>query len=263
MAYTVLCHNECVTSCLLLISLHNLFKFYLYQKNVKYISILYYFELILEGDLIVLVGGEKGGPGKTTIASNIATLRTKEIEDVLLVDTDRQPTASYWCSLREDKGVKPRISSIQKYDKAVRTEIAELKKKYTDIIIDAGGRDSPELRGSLLICDKAIFPLRPSQFDLWTLGRLNTLVETAMEINEKLKAYIMINQASPNPVVKEAEEMKSFLSEFENIKLLNTVVCERIVFRRAALNGMAVTEYKPEDSKANEEITNLYNEIFK
>ena len=212
--------------------------------------------------MIILIGGEKGGPGKTTLATNIAAIRTNEMHDVLLVDTDRQPTSSYWCSLREDKGIKPRITSIQKYDKAVRTEIIELKKKFTDIIVDAGGRDSPELRGSLLVCDKAIFPLRPSQFDLWTLGRLNTLVETAMEINENLKSYIIINQASPNPAVKEVEEMKEFLSEFKNIKLLKTVICERISFRRAALNGMAVNEYKPEDIKANEEMMNFYREIF-
>ena len=212
--------------------------------------------------MIILVGGEKGGPGKTTIATNIAAMRTDEIEDVLLVDTDRQPTSSYWCSMREDKGIKPRVASIQKYDKAVRTEISELKKKFSDIIIDAGGRDSPELRGALLVCDKAIFPLRPSQFDLWTLGRLNTLVEVALEINENLKAYVVINQSSPNPAVREAEEMKEFLSEFENINLMKSVICERIVFRRAALNGMAVTEYKPEDIRANEEIKALYREIF-
>lgn len=212
--------------------------------------------------MIILVGGEKGGPGKTTIATNIAAMRTNEMADVLLVDTDRQPTSSYWCSMREDKGVKPRVASIQKYDKAVRTEISELKKKFSDIIIDAGGRDSPELRGSLLVCDKAIFPLRPSQFDLWTLGRLNTLVETALEINEGLKAYVVINQSSPNPAVREADEMKEFLSEFDNINLMSSVICERIVFRRAALNGMAVTEYKPEDIKAIDEMNALYREIF-
>jgi chromosome partitioning protein len=212
--------------------------------------------------MIILIGGEKGGPGKTTIATNLAAIRTYEMGDVLLVDTDKQPTSSYWCSLREDKGIKPRVSSIQKYDKAVRTEILELNKKYSDIIIDAGGRDSPELRGALLVCDKAIFPLRPSQFDLWTLGRLNTLVEIAKEINENLKAYVVINQSSPNPAVKEAEEMKGFLDEFDNIKLLDTVICERISFRRAALNGMAVTEYRPEDIKANQEIMGLYKEIF-
>jgi chromosome partitioning protein len=56
---------------------------------------------------------------------------------------DKQPTSSYWRSLREDKRVAPRNSSVQKCDKSVRIEVAELSKKYKDIIIDAGGRDSP------------------------------------------------------------------------------------------------------------------------
>jgi chromosome partitioning protein len=212
--------------------------------------------------MIILIGGEKGGPGKTTIATNLAAMRTKALFDVLLIDTDKQPTASYWCSLREDNRIEPRVASIQKFDKAVKTETLALKTKYQDIIIDAGGRDSPELRSALLVADKAIFPLRPSQFDLWTLGRLNTLVETASDLNENLKAYVVLNQASPHPAAKEVDEAKGFISEFENIILLNSIISERISFRRAAIQGMSVTEYRPEDTKGIEEIKALYNEVF-
>lgn len=212
--------------------------------------------------MIVLIGGEKGGPGKTTIAVNLAAIRTKQTGDLLLIDTDRQPTASYWCSLREDNQILPRVSSIQKFEKSVRTETLVLKEKYNDIIIDAGGRDSPELRGALLVANKAIFPLRPSQFDLWTLGRLNTLVETAMEVNENLKAYVVINQASANPAVKETQEAMELVKEFSHLKLIKTFLCERIAFRRSAIQGMAVTEFKPEDNRAIEEMSSLYEEVF-
>lgn len=212
--------------------------------------------------MIILIGGEKGGPGKTTLATNLAAMRTKETNDLLLIDTDKQQTASFWCSTREDNKIMPRVASVQKLDKAVRSETLALKEKYKDIIIDAGGRDSAELRGALLVANKAIFPLRPSQFDLWTFGRINTLVETALEINEELRSYVILNQASTNPSVKEVEEAKSFISEFPNIKLMDMVISERIVFRRAAISGMGVTEYKPEDSKATEEIRNFYHEVF-
>lgn len=212
--------------------------------------------------MIVLFGGEKGGAGKTTLATNIASIRTAVTKDLLLVDTDRQSTASFWCSMREDHGVFPRVASIQKYDKTLRSEVKELRKKYKDIIIDAGGRDSPELRSALLVADIAVFPLRPSQFDLWTMSRLNTLVEQALDINENLKAFVVINQASPNPAVKEAEEAKEFINEFKYISLLRTIICERISYRRAAIEGRSVAEYKPEDNKAIEEVSNLYNEIY-
>ena len=48
--------------------------------------------IVSEKHMILLIGGEKGGPSKTTIVTNLAAMRTDEIEDVLLVDTDRQPT---------------------------------------------------------------------------------------------------------------------------------------------------------------------------
>ncbi len=212
--------------------------------------------------MIILFGGEKGGAGKTTLATNISSLRVSRQPDTLLVDTDRQSTSSFWCAIREEKNITPRITSVQKHEKTVRTEVKELNKKYQDIIIDAGGRDSQELRGSLLVCNKAIFPLRPSQFDLWTLGRLNVLVETAKDINEFLDAYVVVNMASPNPNVKEVAEMKELVKEFTQLNIFKTVIYERISYRRAALNGMGVTEYTPEDSKAVQEIVNLYEEIY-
>jgi len=211
--------------------------------------------------MIVLFGGEKGGVGKTTLAINIATLRTSVNNDLLLIDTDKQATSSYWCSVREEKNICPRIASVQKYEKSLRNEVVELSKKFSDIIIDAGGRDSVELRCSLLVANKAIFPLRPSQFDLWTLSRLSSLVESAQEVNDSLRAFVVVNQASSNPAVKEAEEMKKFVDDFKNIGLLQTIICERIAFRRAALNGMSVVEYK-EDQKSAAEIKNLYAEIY-
>ncbi|MCC8371134.1 MAG: hypothetical protein LN566_07500 [Rickettsia endosymbiont of Stiretrus anchorago] len=71
-----------------------------------------------------------------------------------------------------------------------------------------------------------------------------------------------MNLASPNPVVKEIAEMKELIKEFKSLNMLKTNIYERIVYRRAALGGMSVSEYKPEDHKAIQEINNLYNEIY-
>lgn len=212
--------------------------------------------------MILLIGGEKGGSGKTTLAVNLAAIRTKEVDNLLLVDTDRQPTSSYWCLVREEKNVMPRVASIQKFDKAVKTEVQAFKSKYDDIIIDAGGRDSPELRASLLVADKAIFPLRPSQFDLWTLGKINGLLDDVKELNPNISAFVVLNQVAPNPSSRDTEMARELIGEFDNLKLLNTLICSRISFCRAVINGMAITEYKPEDHKATEEMISLYKEIF-
>ena len=43
--------------------------------------------------MIIVVGGIKGGSGKTTIATNIAIMRSYEKPNILLVDADDQETS--------------------------------------------------------------------------------------------------------------------------------------------------------------------------
>lgn len=211
--------------------------------------------------MIVLIGGEKGGTGKTTIATNLAALRALEGKDILLVDTDPQRTASFWSLSRDEKNTSPRVTTIQKLDN-VKQEILALKGKFDDIIIDAGGRDSMELRTSLLVADKVYFPLRASQFDLWTLAKINNHVRDVRYINESLKAFVLINQASSNPSVKESSEATLFLDEFEELNIIECTISDRIAFRKAAIRGLCVKELVPEDKKATAEILAFYEEVF-
>ena len=53
--------------------------------------------------MIVTVGNTKGGVGKTTIAVNLAILRTGLGRDVLLVDGDEQGSASLFSQLRAEQ----------------------------------------------------------------------------------------------------------------------------------------------------------------
>lgn len=211
--------------------------------------------------MIILIGGEKGGTGKTTLATNLVAMRAIDGYDELLVDTDPQKTASFWSLTRDEKNITPRVTTIQKFDN-VKKEVQALSSKFDDIVIDAGGRDSMELRTALLVADKAFFPLRASQFDLWTLAKINNHVADAKAINENLQAFVMINQASSNPNVKEADLASGYLEEFEELKIINTTIAERIAFRKAAIQGKCVQELIPEDKKATNEILSLYEEVF-
>jgi len=51
---------------------------------------------------IVVIGGTKGGVGKTTLATNLAVMRSQEKKDVLLVDADEQGSASDFTAVRNE-----------------------------------------------------------------------------------------------------------------------------------------------------------------
>lgn len=212
--------------------------------------------------MIVLIGGEKGGTGKTTLATNLAAMRALAGHDVLLIDSDPQASANYWAQNRDELAIQPRVACVQKFGKGLAMEVKDLAQRYQDIVIDAGGRDSVELRSALIVVDKVYLPIQPSQFDVWTLNSMNTLVETAKGFNPNLQAKVIISRASTNPSVQESEETRKLLADFPNLKPLDFIIRDRIAYRKAAKEGVAVTELKPKEAKASEEMTALYNEIY-
>lgn len=212
--------------------------------------------------MIILIGGEKGGTGKTTIATNLAAMRALANRDVLLIDTDPQGSANYWAQSRDDENITPRVACIQKFGKGLPKEVQDLAHRYEDIIIDAGGRDSVELRSSLVVVEKAFIPIQPSQFDIWTLNQMDELVETAKAFNPDIRANVIISRSSTNPSVHESDDTGKLLNDFDNLDLADVSIRDRIAYRKAAKDGLAVVELKPKDPKAIKEMESLYKEVF-
>lgn len=212
--------------------------------------------------MIILIGGEKGGTGKTTVVTNLAAMAVNANKDLLLIDTDKQGSASAWASVRDESDQVKRIPCIQKFGENIAREVKSLCEKYQDIIIDAGGQNSQELRASMLVADKLYIPIQAAQFDVWTLGVMDKLVSQAKLINEKLEAYIIINRAATNPSISEIDEVKEVLEEFEHLKLSPNIIRERIAFRKAARGGLSVVELSKQDPKASAEVTEVYKEIY-
>ncbi len=224
--------------------------------------ILFYTIWYEEKNMIILIGGEKGGTGKTTIATNLAAMRALGGRDVLLIDTDPQGSANYWAQSRDELNIKPRVACVQKFGKGLPIEVKDLAKRYQDIIIDAGGRDSVELRSAMVVADKAYIPIQPSQFDIWTLNQMDELVETAKGFNPDLQAYVIISRSSTNPSVHESDDTIEILNDFQSLNLAKAGIKDRIAYRKAASSGVGVSELKPKDQKAVDEIEGLYKEVF-
>jgi len=217
--------------------------------------------------MVIVIGGEKGGTGKSTILSNIVVARAMSGKQVLIVDTDPQCSITGWAAIREESDIKPSISCIAlRVNKGNVDEftkkIESLAQKYDDIFIDTGGRDSVELRISMVLADMMLSPTQASQYDLWSLETLDNLTERAIKSNPKLKAYAVINRAPTNPSIKEIQEAKEVIQTFNIIKVLDISIKDRISHRKSIREGLSIAEYKPLDIKAKSEIIALYQELF-
>jgi chromosome partitioning protein len=222
--------------------------------------------------MLILIGGQKGGTGKSTLATNLVTLRKLKNYDALLYDIDEQKTSTLWASRRDENEITPRIPSTQKIlDRRVlnvgvviRNEIKDLLAKYDEIIVDAGGAANEMLRAAMVLADCLVMPLMPSAFDVWTIDTMNTLVGEAKQQNPKLKAYVVYNKVATHPQAaqQEIDESNELLSDFEHITALDVHLVYRKSVRQSQKKGVSVVEYKPADKKAIEEIQSIYREVF-
>lgn len=211
--------------------------------------------------MIIVIGGIKGGSGKTTVATNIAVMRSNDGKDVLLVDADDQATSTDFTILRNEvleDGAG--YTNIKLNGASVRTEILRLKEKYEDIVIDTGGRDTTSQRASLTVADVLLVPFIPRSFDVWTIEKVSELVTEMKTANPNLKAYMFINRADPRG--QDNNETAEVLKETEDMVFIDTPLGSRKAFSNASANGLGVTELKPQDNKANDEIDSLYRYVF-
>lgn len=210
--------------------------------------------------MIILVGSNKGGCGKSTTVINLAVSFAKKYSDVLILDADRQSTASRWSSDREDNEVQPYIQVLQKYDNLQPT-LKELKNKYDVILVDVAGRNSREMLSAMLIADMFVCPLQCSQPDLDTLDELKEQVSRAGDFNPDLKTYIYHTMASTNTKVKDTErkEFLQYIAQFSEFSALDAVNYFRKVYKDTISDGKSVIEADNEEAK--NEVEYLFNEI--
>lgn len=209
--------------------------------------------------MILLLGGEKGGTGKSTVAVNLAVWLACEGADVVLIDTDPQRTASHFVDRRNAIDGVPKIHCAEKHGNVFDT-VRDLSKRYGQVIVDAGGRDSEELRTALVASHVLYCPLKASQPDIETSVHMNELVKLARGMNPVLKSRLLISMGPTNPVVHEAAEASEILGELPEFSLSDVIVRDRKIYRDAMVEGRGVVEMSNEKAKA--EIEALAKEIY-
>jgi len=212
----------------------------------------------------ILVGSTKGGVGKSMIATNLAAYHQSQLEnkDILLIDTDIQGSTADWCYFRTGTG-KEDIECIQLFGKKIITEIQSKKERYNDIIIDAGGTDSTELRSAMVIADKMITPIRASQFDVSTLETLDSLLEEVKAtVNPDLQCFAVVNGLKNHPNIPEFGQAMEAVREFDNIEPIDFPIHDRIIYSRTGREGLGVHEMDNPNPKATTEIQKIHSILY-
>lgn len=214
---------------------------------------------------IILVGNEKGGTGKTTLAVNLVAMAAAQGFDALLVDADPdQQTAAKWSASRRDFAPEARsIKCVSLKGRTLDVELRDLADRYQVVVVDTGATDSTELRAAATVANVWVIPAQPEQFDFWTLVKMEAIYEKAVQFNPKLRCKLVLNRIPFQTLDLCMKDAKEWLEE--NVPALPTDIVPiigRTAYGKANAEGLTIHEMPRRDPKAASEMQRLYREVF-
>jgi chromosome partitioning protein len=185
---------------------------------------------------------QKGGAGKSTLASNISVAAENAGERVFVIDLDPLQSLVKWSKLRGQSDIAVEHIPASKLVKALE---ALEKKGVTLVVIDAPGEDSENLAAAIRAADLCVIPARPNVFDLWASE------VTRAKVKEAGKEYIfLLNQIPPAQQSARVEQGAKALQAMGG--LLAPMVSARVDYQEAARHGLGVAELHPSSVAAQE-----------
>jgi chromosome partitioning protein len=195
---------------------------------------------------------QKGGAGKSTLASSIAVAARRAGERVFIIDLDPLQSLVKWSQARETTDVPVEHVPPAKLGKA----LAALEKKgVTLVVVDAPGADTEFSDAAIRAADLCIIPARPNVFDLWACELTRASIK-----DKKKDCAFLLNQCPPAQQSSRVDQGVKMLQAMG--ALLTPLVSSRVDYQEAARLGLGVSELNP-DGIAAQEMRELWSSIKK
>lgn len=210
--------------------------------------------------MIISITNLKGGCGKTTLATNLATAFAVKGKSVCLIDTDLgQASALEWAGIRAEQ--TPHIQVMGKKTSQLTTDANQLAKIYDIVLIDGAPQLEELADRTILASDIIIVPTKPSLQDFRSteefLKRYRKVRALKQTTGADVSAYIVLNESNQKTNIY--KDIKKAIDELEE-PLLHTI-SNRTAYRDAFAYGLGVVEY--DDKKAKAEMETLITALEK
>jgi chromosome partitioning protein len=201
---------------------------------------------------IITVAHQKGGVGKTTIATNLAVELSKKYK-VKVIDLDLQKSMTYFNNIRQKNGLRG-LDIIHVNNAKELTQ--RINENNDLLIIDAGGYDSEMSRLAMFGAGVIITPVGDSCVELVGLFPLQNALQELRKNKPNIVANILLNRIHVK--TKKCVELDEFISSETEFKKMNSVLKDRKDYKVSFKNGKSVIEM---NNKAVKEMNNLIEEV--
>ena len=203
--------------------------------------------------MIISFLNQKGGVGKTTLSVNVAGCLARQGHRVLLIDADKQGSATTWASLREDAPFQ--VVSMARANMA--RDALKLAQDYDHTIIDGPPHAEEIARSCIVASDFVALPIEPSGLSTWASDLTVRQVKEAQEFKSTLKCGFVVSRKIGKTVI--GRDSRNMAAE-AGLPILESEIEQRVAFAEGMTMGQTIFEWAGE-SNAAREIEHLTKEI--
>ncbi|MGH6678527.1 MAG: ParA family partition ATPase [Bradyrhizobium sp.] len=195
--------------------------------------------------MVISCLNQKGGVGKTTLSVNLAACLANQGGKILLIDADKQGSASTWAGLRSE----PAFQVVSMARENMAKEALRLAADFDHTVIDGPPHAEQIARSCIIASNIVILPIEPSGLSTWASDLTVRQVSEAQAFKESLKCGFVVSRKIGKTVI--GRDIRA-MAAAAGIPIFATEIEQRVAFAESMTLGQTIFEWSPSSAAARE-----------